>query len=258
MAYQQLGRNDDAMRELERSVRIDSGRPDRLRALAQAYQRAGRPAGAIGDLYRRALAVQPALAWIRAEYADFLEAEGQHDQAESAYRSALAEQPGLAVAWFNLATLLAGEGRLDESSGAFRNAVDLDPSLAQALSTLLEIRTAGKVVTGVRSLGSPLPSLPVRERRPGAVELTVATRGNGVVFSNVPPHGAVQILKPDGTLVRALSAGEGPSLSWDLVAETGKPIGGGLYRARVQGREASGRPLPAQSLYFGVVRQRVE
>ena len=260
VAYQQLGRTDDAIRELERSVRIDSARPDRLRALAQAYQRANRPAAVISHLYERALELQPALAWIRAEYADFLQAEGRREQAESTYRSALAEQPGLAVAWFNLGTVLAEAGRLAESSAAFRSAVDLDPSLAQALSELLEVRTTGKAVTGVRSLGSPLTSLPVRERGPGALELTVAAGGGGprVVFLNVPPHDVVRILKPDGTVVRSLPTGAGTDQSWDLMTEAGNPIGGGVYRARVQGRDASGRPLPPRLLYFGVVRQRVE
>src|SRR4030095_4104229 len=42
VAYAQLGKTAEAVRALEQAVRIDSGRPDRLRALAQAYERAGR------------------------------------------------------------------------------------------------------------------------------------------------------------------------------------------------------------------------
>jgi tetratricopeptide (TPR) repeat protein len=260
VAYEQLGRTEEAIRALEQSVRIDSNRVEPLRALAHAYDRAGRSPAAIDQLYQRALALQPALAWMRAEYADFLQAQGRRDEAERAYRSALAEQPGLAVAWFNLGTLLAEADRRSESSNAFQEAVHLDPMLAQALSPLLQIRTMGKVVTGASSLGSPLPSLLVRERGPRAVELTVATGGGspGLTFRNVPPRGVVQILKPDGTLVRALPTGEGGTLSWNLLTETGSPIGGGLYRARVLGRDAAGRPLPPQILSFGVVRQRVE
>jgi tetratricopeptide (TPR) repeat protein len=260
VAYQQLGRNGDAIRALEQSVRSDSSHPDRLRALAQAYERAERPPTAIDDLYRRALALQPALAWIRADYADFLQAAGRRDEAEKAYRMTLAEQPSLAVAWFNLGTLLAEERRLDEASDAFQHAVDLDPSLGQALSPLLEIRTKGKVVTGVGSLGSPLQSLLVRDRGPRAVQLstTTETGGAGIRFFNVPPRAQVQILEPDGTLVRALPANNGLAREWDLLTETGTPIAGGLYRVRVQGRDASGRPFPPQLLYFGIVRQRVE
>lgn len=255
VAYNQLGKTNEAIRALEQSVRIDSNRPDRLRALAQAYERAGRTP-AVGHLYRRALALQPALAWIRADYADFLQAQGQRDEAEKAYRSALIEQPNLAVAWFNLGTLLMEQDRRREASDAFSEAVHLNPLLAQALAPLLEVRTTGNLVTGVRSLGSPLQSLPVRARGPRAVQLTVTPGAPALVFLNAPPRGFVQVLKPDGALVRALPTGDGGSLSWNLLTETGSPIAGGVYRARVQGRDASGRSLAPQLLYIGVVRQR--
>jgi predicted CXXCH cytochrome family protein len=260
VAYQQLDLTDQAIPALEQAVRIDSSRPDRLRALAQAYQRAGRAPADIDHLYQRALALQPALAWIRADYADFLHGEGRRDEAAKAYRGALAEQPSLAVAWFNLGTLLAEEGKRGESSAAFQRAVHLDPSLAQALSPLLEIRTAGTVVTGARSVGPPVASLPVRDRGPSAVQLAVVTgaAGSGVQFLNVPARGLVQILTPDGTLVRELPTGSGSALSWDLLTATGRPITGGLYRARVQGRDASGRSVPPRLFYFGVVRQAAD
>jgi tetratricopeptide (TPR) repeat protein len=258
VAYQQLGRNDEAIRALEQAVRADSNRPDRLRALAQSYERAARAPAVIDSLYRRALALQPALAWIRADYADFLQGQGRRDDAEQEYRRAVAEQPGLPVAHFNLGTLLAEQGRLPDASRAFQEAVQLDPSLAEALSPLHEIRTRGNVVIGVSSLGSPITSLPVRARGPRAVRLSVTgpTETPGLVFDNVPPRGLVQIFEHDGTLVRALTAGERTPLSWNLLTEAGVPISGGLYRMVVQGRDASGRTLPAQSLSFGIVRQR--
>jgi Tfp pilus assembly protein PilF len=257
VAYQQLGRRDAGIRALERAVSIDSNRPEALRALAQAYERAGRAPTVIDRLYQRALAVQPALAGIRADYADYLHAQERRSEAERAYRSALKEQPALAVGWFNLGTVLAEVGRLREASDAFREAVHLDPQLAQALSTLVQIRATGRLVTEVRSLDSPLPSLPVRERRPNAVELVTAS-GSGspaVTLLNVPLDGFVQILKPDGTVVRTLETGGGGSLRWDLLTDAGYPIAGGLYRVRVQGRDASGRPLGAQLFWFGVVHQ---
>jgi tetratricopeptide (TPR) repeat protein len=260
VAYEQLGKTPESIRALEQAVRSDSGRPDRLRALAHAYERAGRPAAVIDQLYDRALALQPALAWIRAEHADFLQSQGRRDEAKAAYRSALAEQPSLAVAWFNLGTLLAEERSLTESSDAFQQAVDLEPSYGQALSPLLEIRTTGTRVVGVRSLGSPLSSLPVRDRGPRAVQLTTTTESGapGIRFFNVPPRALVQIVRPDGTLVRTLPSSASLALDWDLLTDRGAPIGGGLYEARVQARDASGRPLRGQLLYFGVVRQRSE
>lgn len=258
VALQQLGRTDLAIAALERSVRVDSGRPDPLRALAQAYERAGRSPATIEQVYQRALAAQPALAWIRAEYADFLQGQGRRGDAMREYRSAVAEQPSLAVAWFNLGTVLAEEGRLAESSAAFRDAVHLDPSLAQALSPLLHVRTTGQSVNGVRVLDSPLPSLPVRERTLRSVQLVIDTTaaGPGVSFLNVPAKGYVQILRPDGTIVRGMTAGEGWSVRWDLLTDARVPIAGGLFRVRILGRDASGRPLPPQLFYLGIVRQR--
>jgi tetratricopeptide (TPR) repeat protein len=260
VAYQQLGRTDQAVRALELAVRIDSTRPDRLRALAQAYERSGRPPADIDHLYRRALGLQPASAWIRADYAGFLRDHGRREDAEQAYRAALAEQPNVAVAWFNLGTLLAEDRRLADASDAFAHAVHLDPSFGQALTQLLEINTTGNAVVGVRPLGSPLPALTVRERDPRAVQLTVSTEPGvaGVRFINVPADGLVQILKPDGTPVRALTTTDGRALAWDLLTDNRTPIAGGLYRAYVQGRDPAGRPLAPQLFYFGVVRQRVD
>jgi tetratricopeptide (TPR) repeat protein len=260
VAYQQLGRNDEAVRALEQSVRIDPNRPERLRALAQAYELSGRAPAAIDSLYRRALALQPALAWIRADFARFLQAQGQQQEAEREYRRALTEQPNLAVAAFNLGTLLAEEGRLRDASATFQRAVDLDPSMAEALSSLIEVRTRGAQVIGVRGLGSPLRSLPVRSRGSRAVGLAFsgATETPGLVFVNVPPRAVVQVLRPDGSLVRSLPAGEGGPLRWDLLTQSGAPVGGGLYRAVVLGRDASGRSTGTQTLNVGLVRQRVE
>ena len=175
VAYQQLGRTEDAIRLLERSVHIDSTHPDRLRALAHAYDHAGRPAALIDPLYRRALTLQPALAWIRADYADFLHAQGRAGEARIEYERALREQPSLAPAWFDLATLLTEQGARPASVESFRKAVSLDPSLASALSPLIELRTTGNTVSEVRRAASPLSTLPMRERGARAVQVALDT-----------------------------------------------------------------------------------
>ena len=257
-AFQQLGRTGDAIRALEQSVRIDDGRPDRLRALAQAYDHAGRPTDTIETLYRRALAIQPALAWVRADHADFLRGRERDDEAQQEYRRTLAEQPSLAATWFNLGTLLMEHRQTSAASDAFRRAVALDPRLAAALSPLVVMRTNGTAVTAVRAESSPLPSLPIRERGPQAMRMTVATdaAASGVSFGNLPPRGVVQILKPDGTAVRALSTAGNVTLRWDMRTEAGQPVTGGLYRVQVQGRDAAGRAIPPQPFFIGIVRDR--
>jgi Tfp pilus assembly protein PilF len=260
VAYQSLDLTDLAIPSLERAVRIDSSRPDRLRALAKAYERVGRAPADIERLYQRALELQPALAWIRADYAGFLQAQGRRGEAVTNYRRALAEQPSLAVTWFDLGTALVEDGRSREASDAFRRAVHLDPSLADALSPLIELHATEQVISGIRALPSPLAALPVRARDPRAVQLSVPSRGAApqVTFSNLPSPGLLQILAPDGTLMRALPINAAGDLGWDLRTDAGHPIAGGLYRVRVQGRDASGRSIVPQLFYLGVVRPAIE
>ncbi len=258
VAYQQLGRTDDAIGALERAVRIDADRPAWLHALAQAYESAETNPAGVDSLYVRALTLQPALAWIRADYAHFLHSQGLRVEAEETYRSALAERPSLDAAAFNLGMLLIERGRLGEASEVLQEAVRLDPTLAEALSPLLQIRTVGNTVTGARFMGSPLITLPVRDRGPAAPRLTIG-RGNagpGVLFVNVPPGVSVRIHKPGGAVVRTLPPGEGSTLMWDLLTEAGTPISGGLYQARLEGNAASGSPFTPQLFSFGVVRLR--
>ncbi len=260
LAYRQLGRVEDAIpaleRSLARSLRLDVDRPQRLHALARAYQSVGRDPASIDSLYRRALELQPALAWIRADYARFLLAEDRREEAEEAYRAALRERPSLAVAAFELGTLLAGQGRRGEAAEAFESAVRIDPALAEGLSPLLQIRTAAGSVTGARVLGSPLGLTPLRDRGPGAVRLVIdaAAAQPAVRFVNVPPGGTVRIAQPDGTLVRGLSAGDGSGISWDLRDERGRPVAGGLYHVDARAPDPSGGPSTPQRFRFGVVR----
>ncbi len=255
LAYRQLGRNDDAIRVLERAVRLNPGHPDRVHALARAYEASNRNTDTIASLYQQALELQPALAWVRADYAHFLHALGRRTEAEDAYRAALREQPSLHVAAFNLGTLLTGMGRHREASEAFESAVRLNPSLAEALAPLFLIRASGTAIVGIREAGSPLARLPVRYRGPNAVQVSVSTTATvpALAISNVPPGAQVRILEPDGTVVRALRAAEAPRVTWDLRSATGNPIPGGLYHVHVQGQDSSGRPLPPQRFAVGVV-----
>ena len=258
LAYRQLDMRDDAIRALERSVEIDPDRPQRLHALARTYEGTGHDPADVARLYERALELQPALAWIRADYADFLSAQGRLEEAEVAYRAALAERPSLDVAAFNLGTLLAEMGRLTEASEVFGSALRLDPSLGEAISTLVLLRTAGSAVGGVRMLGSPLGTLPVRGRGRNAVQLTVRPDDTEpvVLFVNVPARASVRVVEPDGALVRAWGATDGPILTWDLKTRAGVPVDGGLYHVEVRAQDTSGQPLEPQRFSFGVVRQR--
>jgi Tfp pilus assembly protein PilF len=252
IAWEQLGDTARATDVLQRALAVDPRRPEALRALAQAHLRAGRTSVA-DSLYRRALAAQPALAWVRAEYADLLLAAGQSGRAIAEYRRAVAEQPDLAVAWFNLGAALMGVGQ--RATDPFGRAVTLDPSLGDALSHLVRVTVAADSVTEARTLPAPLPSLPVRDAGARAVRLLAgSTAEQGIAFTGIPAYGLVQILRPDGTVLRTLSDGGAQSVVWDLRTEAGLLAGGGLYRARIVARDRSGRPAPAGMVAFGVVR----
>jgi hypothetical protein len=109
-------------------------------------------------------------------------------------------------------------------------------------------------VTRIRALAPPLASLLLRERRPGSFAITVAG-GNRVTFLNVS-RGFVLVTRPDGALVRAIPTDDGGVVRWDLLDDAGRPLGAEQYRARLQGRDAGGRPVPPQAISFGVVRPR--
>ncbi|MDQ6636130.1 MAG: hypothetical protein M3Z10_15380, partial [Gemmatimonadota bacterium] len=128
----------------------------------------------------------------------------------------------------------------------------------------LEVRATEQEVTSVRELASPLQPLPRSVTDPRAVQVTAppppanGAGGAHVVFTNVPPKGLLQIFEPDGSLLRALPINSAGVLEWDLRTGAGRPIHGGLYRARVQGRDAAGHTIAPQLFYFGVVHPRAE
>ena len=255
VASQQLGLQDDAVRALEQAVRVDSARPEALRALAQAYEGAGKPPDVIDRLYERALTAQPALAWIRAEYAQLLDGQGRTHDAELAYRAAVKEQPSLAVGWFNLGTVLVGEGRTAESGTVFAKAVALDPRLGEALSPLIEYHATSTGVTDVRNLATALTSTRRADllTRPVVVGAAQAEGAAAIEFTGVGLISRVDIVRPDGTPVRAITSAA-TAARWDLRTDRGTPVAGGLYRALVVSRDGSGRSRTTQ-LYLGLVRR---
>ena len=253
-AYEQLGRIDDAVRAHERSVRIDANRPEALRALAHVYAVTDRAPPRVDSLYRRALALQPALAWVRAEHADFLLGSGRSAEAESEYREAVREQPSLAVAWFNLGVLLTGAAREEEAMRAYGEAVRLDPEYGQALSALFSVSSGPDGAPRVTMASLPAARLPIRDRGPRSVQARVASDSSAVHFVNIPATAIVQVFRPNGTPIRTLRSQGASALAWDLRTERSRLIGPGLYRVRVLGRDAAGRPVPAQSFYIAIAR----
>jgi len=135
-AHLQQGRIEKAIPSLEHALQQDADVPERLNALAQAYEAGGRDPLKISRLYRRALAIQPALADVRVNYGRFLEVQGQLPEAMEQYTLAVEEQPWLPVAHFNLGTGYLQQGAFDEAEAALRQAVTLQPKYPEALGNL--------------------------------------------------------------------------------------------------------------------------
>lgn len=250
VAHESRGRLAEAAAALEQAVVGGDTRPDVLRALARARFRLGASDEA-RPLYERALAKQPALAGIRAEYADVLLADGELDAAIREYRSAVQEQPSLAAASFNLGVALLSAGRDGEAATPFVDAVRLEPQYATALDALFRVKASAKKVRALRAVASPAPTVRV-PRASGAFMVEAA--GNAAVrFTHTVPDGFVLVYTPDGTLLLAVPTNAGGAVSWDLRTGDGRVLAPGLYRAELQRR---GQPAPAPSTWFALVADR--
>ncbi len=134
-AYLQTNRASQAVAPLQRALAV-SENPERLNALAQAYEQTGRPPADAEKLYARAVALQPAAADVRVNYGRLLEAQGRLSEAVRQYRAAIAEEPWLAQAHVLLGGALAKGGDLPGAVAALREAVTLEPDQADALTNL--------------------------------------------------------------------------------------------------------------------------
>lgn len=156
----QLGEVGLAVPPLERAVALE-GVPERLNTLAQAYEATGKAPAEIEPLYRRALALQPALADMRVNYGRFLEAQGRLAEAETQYRQAATEQPSLAAAQYNLGTAALRLGRPAEAEQALVQAVTLTPDDAQARGNLgLLYATTGRTQDAGRQFEAAVAASP--------------------------------------------------------------------------------------------------
>ena len=136
LSHFRLGRAEEAIPPLEQSVRLDPSIPERLNALAQAYEATSRAPVETARLYKRALDLEPALADVRVNYGRFLETQGRLDEAMAQYRLAAEEKPWLAEAHYNLGTAYLQQGAFEDAEAALLHALELQPDYPRALGNL--------------------------------------------------------------------------------------------------------------------------
>lgn len=136
LTHWRLGRVEEAIPPLAEAIRRNPDIPERLNALAQAYELARRNPAETEQLYRRALEHVPALADIRLNFGRFLETRGRLDEATQQYRMAAEEMPRLATAHYNLGTAYLQQGAFQNAEQALLHALELDPDHPRALGNL--------------------------------------------------------------------------------------------------------------------------
>jgi predicted O-linked N-acetylglucosamine transferase (SPINDLY family) len=156
LAHHEAGRLDEA-EAIYRAV-LD-GAPDNvdgLHLLGLVHLARGDAAGAVA-LIGRAIAAAPALAALRASFADALLAAGRDDDAAAAFEQALAAEPGNVGAAINLASLRLKARRFDDAVALARGAVALAPDHAPARASLgAALAAAGREGEALISLDAAL------------------------------------------------------------------------------------------------------
>jgi Flp pilus assembly protein TadD len=246
VAAHRLGTLRFAVPALEQAARLDPV-PQRLEALALAYEAERRSPEVIERLYRRALALQPALAAVRTNYGRFLQAQGRRTGALAAYREARRERPSLDLAALLEGTVLTEVGREDEASAAFADAVRLDPANAELVANLLVVDANG----AVRRYWSDEPVFGLSAQP--AVAPTAD--GRGVRFLDLPSDATVRVYTAAGTPVRTLERRAGRPLPWDLRTDDGHRAEPGTYLVHVRTLTPTGQTLGTRLFRLAVARR---
>jgi tetratricopeptide (TPR) repeat protein len=114
VAYAQVNRRGDAIREFEHVLQIDPSNSVAAGILG-AIQLEAKDYAAAEPLLRRALALDPSQAATQASLGDLLAETARPAEAITAWTAALALDAGQHDALYRLAIALAGAGRLDEA-----------------------------------------------------------------------------------------------------------------------------------------------
>lgn len=249
VAAHRLGKLDFAVPALEHAARLDEAVPQRLDALALAYEAERRSPETIERLYRRALALQPALATVRTNYGRFLQAQERRADALAAYREARRERPSLDLAAFYEGAVLAELGRRGEADAAFADAVHLDPANAELVANLVVVGADGGVQryrSGERGDVFGISAQP--SVAPGA-------NGRGVRFLDLPPDATVRVYTASGMPIRTLERRAGRPLTWDLRTDGGHRAEPGIYLVHVRTLAPTGQTVGTRLFRLALARR---
>jgi len=135
----QIGRHQDAIEMLSRSLELDPLQSHTHYNLAGAYKATGRISEAIAH-YRQALELKPTMIEALLNLGVVLSEQGELNQAISLYHRALDARPSCAQAHYNLAVVLQEQGHLDQAADRFERAAKFEPQNFNAWVKLAALR----------------------------------------------------------------------------------------------------------------------
>jgi predicted TPR repeat methyltransferase len=122
----QMGRSEEAVRLIEKSVELEAERADWYSNLGIVFRDRLELDKAAAAL-RRAIAINPDHANAHSNLGVVLRAQGQLAESEEAYRTAIRLEPGHVDAYTNLGLLLSGQHRTHEAVMCFCKVITLRP-----------------------------------------------------------------------------------------------------------------------------------
>ena len=240
VAHQTLGDLDKAVPAFERAVRLAPGNPERILALALAYEQAGRPAAVIERLYRLALQSHPAFSELRLRYGQFLLSQGRVQEAGTALEATVTDNP-----WLAEAVLLNGliQLAMDEPRAALQSwqtALALSPDYAAPLSQVF-VLDQGEL-SRVDLFAHPLLE---KSRQEATVSLKAV--GNALDLSTALQNATLSIFAPNGTRIHSIEPNSGPI--WNLQTPEGTPLPTGVYLIQVRSQGEQSRTELTRFMY---------
>ncbi|VVB97609.1 Photosystem I assembly protein Ycf3 [uncultured archaeon] len=176
IAYDKIGRYDEAIEELQCALDLDPGYIEAHNNLAIAYEHTGRTEEAIAEL-GHALRLNPQYVEAHSNLGNIYAGQGRFEGGIEELKEALRIKPGYAPAHNALGTIFTEQGKEQEAIEEFREAIRIDPGYAPAHNNLGNAYAGqGKYDEALREFEEALRLVP---------EFPEAYHGIGSVYYNL-------------------------------------------------------------------------
>ncbi|HEY9206999.1 MAG TPA: tetratricopeptide repeat protein [Candidatus Methanoperedens sp.] len=160
IAYDRIGRYDEAIEELQCALKLDPGYIEAHNNLAIIYEHTGRIDEAIAEL-EHALRLNPQFAEAHCNLGNVYAGAGRLEEGIKELKEALLIKPGYAPAHNALGNIFAEQGKEQDAIEKFQEAIKIDPAYAPARNNLGNIYAGqGKYDEALREFEEALRLVP--------------------------------------------------------------------------------------------------